>query len=73
MSWIPQSLPDNVKIVVSVTEPSAHLNRLRQTLDKSVDSFIRVRTTIQSAQYMLTVIINYMSILCACIDLKHDG
>ncbi|KAL4089774.1 hypothetical protein QTP88_024745 [Uroleucon formosanum] len=41
VDWIPQSLPNNVKIVVSASEPSAHLNRLRQTI-KTPDSYIRI-------------------------------
>ncbi|XP_022165189.1 uncharacterized protein LOC111030132 isoform X2 [Myzus persicae] len=41
VDWIPQSLPNNVKIVVSASEPSPHLNRLRQTI-KSTDSYIRI-------------------------------
>ncbi|XP_026807773.1 uncharacterized protein LOC113550245 [Rhopalosiphum maidis] len=41
VDWIPQSLPNNVKIVVSVSEPSEHLNRLRQTI-KTIDSYIRI-------------------------------
>ncbi|XP_060873528.1 NACHT domain- and WD repeat-containing protein 1 isoform X2 [Metopolophium dirhodum] len=41
VDWIPQSLPNNVKIVVSASEPSVHLNRLRQTI-KTPDSYIRI-------------------------------
>ncbi|KAL5233574.1 hypothetical protein ACI65C_000984 [Semiaphis heraclei] len=41
VDWIPQSLPNNVKIVVSALEPSTHLNQLHQTI-KSTDSYIRI-------------------------------
>ncbi|KAF0768010.1 Leucine-rich repeat and WD repeat-containing, partial [Aphis craccivora] len=41
VDWIPQSLPKNVKIVVSASEPSAYLNRLRQTI-KTMDSYIQI-------------------------------
>ncbi|XP_025199078.1 uncharacterized protein LOC112597310 [Melanaphis sacchari] len=41
VDWIPQSLPNNVKIIVSASEPSTHLNRLYQTI-KTTDSYIRI-------------------------------
>ncbi|VVC42160.1 Six-bladed beta-propeller, TolB-like,WD40-repeat-containing domain,WD40 repeat, conserved site,WD40/YVTN [Cinara cedri] len=41
VSWISQFLNNNVKVIVSVTEPSIHFNKLRQNI-KSADSYIRI-------------------------------